>query len=261
MTYLAIPTAFSCSQAWVAATQAVTAAGHTAHNVVLDVLHPIDSAPLELELQARVNRFLIEHNKNPIQTVANTIFPQWTYDRYGSPEFYEVYLAKVFPRTRTSHSDWGRYFERMLRFPVERKGTAVRPLPEMVEKIRRQIDGPKCYGNVYEITIYDPVRDANPVMNRQCLSFLSFKVTADEPRQLLLTAIYRNHYYIQRLLGNLVGLGRLMNFVAIETGLRVGPLTVVSTHAEVERVGSRALVKRLVEECDAIIRSSVGRDG
>jgi hypothetical protein len=35
----------------------------------------------------------------------------------------------------------------------------------------------------------------------------------------------------EKLLGNLVGLGRLMSFVAREGGLGVGALTVVSTHA------------------------------
>jgi hypothetical protein len=43
---------------------------------------------------------------------------------------------------------------------------------------------------------------------------------------------------IEKLLGNLIGLGRLMHFVARETGLKVGALTVVSTHAEIDRPGS-----------------------
>jgi hypothetical protein len=54
------------------------------------------------------------------------------------------------------------------------------------------------------------------------------------PKTLLLTAQYRNHYYIEKLLGNLIGLGRLMAFVAHETGSKVGSLTVLSTHAQID---------------------------
>jgi hypothetical protein len=46
--------------------------------------------------------------------------------------------------------------------------------------------------------------------------------------------MYRNHFYIEKLLGNLIGLGRLMAFVGREAKLRVGALTVISTHAEID---------------------------
>jgi hypothetical protein len=47
--------------------------------------------------------------------------------------------------------------------------------------------------------------------------------------------MYRNHFYVEKLLGNLIGLGRLMAFVARETGIKVGALTVISTHAEIDQ--------------------------
>jgi hypothetical protein len=87
------------------------------------------------------------------------------------------------------------------------------------------------------------------VMNRQCLSFLSFKL--DHKNQLMLTAVYRNHYYTERLLGNLIGLARLMAFVGYEAGVPVGPLTVVSTHAVIDapKGGGRTDVNQLLSEC------------
>jgi hypothetical protein len=86
-------------------------------------------------------------------------------------------------------------------------------------------------------------------MNRQCLSFLSFKL--DHDNRLMLTAIYRNHYYIERLLGNLIGLARLMTFVGNEVSLQVGSLTVVSTHAVVDtpKNASRGDVDELLSAC------------
>jgi hypothetical protein len=68
----------------------------------------------------------------------------------------------------------------------------------------------------------------------QCLSFLSFHLQPGSPKTLLLTAQYRNHYYVEKLLGNLIGLGRLMSYVASETGAKVGSLTVLSTHATID---------------------------
>ncbi len=47
--------------------------------------------------------------------------------------------------------------------------------------------------------------------------------------------LYRNHSYISRCLGNLIGLGRLQAFVAAQAGLKAGPLTCISTHAEIHK--------------------------
>lgn len=86
----------------------------------------------------------------------------------------------------------------------------------------------------------------------QCLSFLSFKIQPGAARTLALTAMYRNHFYIEKLLGNLVGLGRLMSFVAREGGLGVGALTVVSTHAEIDKPGGvrRSEIEAMIARFD-----------
>jgi hypothetical protein len=49
--------------------------------------------------------------------------------------------------------------------------------------------------------------------------------------------VYRNHYYTEKLLGNLMGLGRLMEFVAAETKTKVGHLVIHSTHAQIDTMG------------------------
>jgi len=130
--------------------------------------------------------------------------------------------------------DWGRYFERLTRWTKVRNGqiTTINPLEDLITFMKAQIQGDRTYRNVYELTIYDPTRDAGKISNRQCLSFLSFKLTPDH--QLLLTAVYRNHAYISRGLGNFIGLGRLQAFVAQQSGATLGSLTCVSTHAEIE---------------------------
>ena len=67
------------------------------------------------------------------------------------------------------------------------------------------------------------------------------------------TAVYRNHFYVARLLGNLIGLGRLQRFVAEKAGLEIGELTVISTHAEVDTVGTRREINALLGFCTTTI--------
>jgi hypothetical protein len=71
-----------------------------------------------------------------------------------------------------------------------------------------------------------------------------------------MTAFYRNHFYIEKLLGNLIGLGRLLDFFGKEGGIAVGPLTVVSTHAQIDQPRSdgknatRTDIAALLQQCD-----------
>jgi thymidylate synthase len=127
------------------------------------------------------------------------------------------------------------------------------PLQDLIAFMQRQLTRNRTYRNVYEMTIYDPTRDAGKPSNRQCLSFLSFKLTAD--RRLLLTAIYRNHTYISRGLGNFIGLGRLQAFVAEQSGATLGSLTCVSTHAQIDTDGwSKAEAGELIQSCQQLVQ-------
>ena len=111
-------------------------------------------------------------------------------------------------------------------------GKTYNPLQEMIDKLRRQEDNGVHYKAAYELAVYDPLLDGRTLYGGQCLSFLSFKLHPQHG--LMLTAMYRNHTYITRCLGNLIGLGRLQAFVAKEAGIKMGSLTVVSTHAELD---------------------------
>lgn len=248
--YLSIKPQPSCASAWLLAANTVNQEHHhEAQNVIIDVADPLVMTDDDREVVALVDQHLRDHGKYPVETVANTIFPQSLFSRHGSPAFYDIYKEKVLPRI--AKGDWGRYFDRMISFPLQKKGKDINPLRDIVDKMKIQVGGPRCFRNVYELTVYDPVRDAGPLMNRQCLSFLSFKLTDGPDRKLLLTAVYRNHYYIQRLLGNLIGLGRLMKFVADEVGVEVGSLTIVSTHADVDCPSNRR------EDIDELLKEAM----
>ena len=247
----------TCAEAWLAASIAVNRLpGHEANHVIIDVTEPTGTTRAAQSVIEAVDAYLQAQTEPrfPSQTVANTIFPQSTYERHGVPAFYSVYLEKIFPKLKKSPRDWGRYFERMTAHPSP--GGPVNNLKVLVEKMARHVAGDQTYRNIYELPIYDPLRDAGgSPRGGQCLSYLSFKLTDD--KRLLLCAVYRNHYYTEKLLGNLIGLGRLLAFVASQAHVTVGPLTIVSTHAEVDVAGgSRPLLNDLHSQCTNILASS-----
>jgi hypothetical protein len=89
--YLAIPTQRSCARAWVAAASALVEHGGEGYNVVIDVDDPWNHDDADNAVITLVDTFLKDHDQYPIITVANTIFPQSLYVKYGVPEFYGVY--------------------------------------------------------------------------------------------------------------------------------------------------------------------------
>jgi len=251
--YLAVPPQHNCPLAWLAAANAVDAqAGHEAHNVIIDVENPIADITRAHSVVATVDDFLKARDKS-VFTVANTIFPLSIYQRHGAPAFFEVFHQKILPKVRKNLRWSGYYFERMIDHPT-RSGKSVNLLWDIVERIRNFDENPSY--NKYELSLFDPERDIDKSpYGGQCLSFLSFKLVRGEEKHLALTAMYRNHFYIEKLLGNLIGLGRLMAFVATEAGVAVGPLTVISTHAVIDGVGSkRADVRALIDRCSASLK-------
>jgi len=232
--YLPVQPQRDCASAWREAVRVVDAqVGDSAYNVIIDVVDPTAGATQQDPRVTVVDEFLAKYDKS-VETVANTIFPTGLYHRYGAPVFFDVFHDKVLAKVRRSERWSGYYFERMTRLPVS-AGKPINQLWEIVERIR---DKNVRALNKFELSLFDPARDVDSSpYGGQCLSFLSFKLVPGTPKTLTLTAMYRNHFYIEKLLGNLLGLGRLMAFVAQETGLDVGALTVISTHAEIDKPG------------------------
>lgn len=244
--YLSIPPQPDCSTAWLEAVKLVDSQpGHEAHNVVIDVANPVVGATLANPIVATVDNFLQERGKS-IECIANTIFPQALYNRYGA-EFIDIFHERVLPKVRKTGRWSGYYFERMTKMPMP-DGKNLDQLSRMVHRIE---DKNNTSLNKHEISLFDPNRDVTgSPYGGQCLSFLSFHLVPGVKKTLLLTAQYRNHYYIEKLLGNLIGLGRLMAFVAAETDTKVGALTILSTHATIDQPhASRSEITTLLEQC------------
>lgn len=232
--YLPIEPQLTNVQGWLAAAATVKDRGGEAHNVVIDIADPIAETETDAAIIREVDAFLRGHHRNSLSGVANTIFPQSLCDRHGPEAFYTVYRDTVLPRMKQMTRDWGRYFDRLTAWK-KIQGSEIKvinPLDDLVQFMKTQVASDRTYRNAYEMTVFDPARDAGKVSNRQCLSFLSFKLTQENA--LLLTVMYRNHAYVARGLGNFIGLGRLMAFIAEQSGATLGSLTCISTHAEID---------------------------
>ncbi|WP_210251602.1 hypothetical protein [Agrobacterium sp. ICMP 6402] len=250
--YLAVPPQPDCQTAWREAVRLVDAnPGHEAHNVIIDVVNPVAGADRANPKIAVVNTFLEKHEK-AVEAVANTIFPQSLYYSFGAPKFFKVFDEKVLSKVRKNDRWSGYYFERMTHLPGG-SDNLPNPLWDIVRRIR---DPDVTALNKFELTIFDPLRDIDDSpYGGQCLSFLSFKLAQSGNRKKLnLTVMYRNHYYIEKLLGNLIGLGRLMDFVAREGEVELGSLTVISTHAVIDQPGKttkRPDIEKLLADFDS----------
>ena len=236
--HLVLATSNSVVEGWLAATQALSTAKKPVYNLVYSTSSPADKQAGDDAVIRTFNAFAATHGFHSTETVANTIFPLDTYmAKRGSPhdEFYDYYLDVVLPRVRKR---WGTYFER-LTIRRNDNGTAmmngnrrVNPLDLLIEKLKRRVEEGRGTKTHYEasmddapldVATYDSRRDSAYRIGGPCLSHISLKLDGDDV--LRLTAFYRSQWYIERALGNLVGLARLQWFVAQASGARVGPLT------------------------------------
>lgn len=180
-----------------------------AHNVILEIEDPAATNNLAAFIESEAERFLSEHGKQPLFTIAETIFPAWEYAKHGVEGVFEIYPKKVYPELKHHpRVSWGTYAHRLL---VRKgpKGEPINPLEQCIKKINNELSHkgakPACYeiglsDYSLELPTYDSTTDGNKHLNMPCLSHLSFKLGPE--RRLYLTALYRSHFYVERTLGN-----------------------------------------------------------
>lgn len=229
------------------------------YNVILEILEPIAMKPEDHGLIKAIDDLLRSAGKQPVHTVSQTIFPDGEYKLSGKSGVFNTYPEKLYPILKKGW--WGTYVHRMVRWPNPKGGT-INQLEMLIDKISSVRGNGQKLRNCYELAtidpcmdlpLYAPEKDCKRRIGGPCLSHLSFKVDFDlDPEILRLTAVYRNHYYFERLLGNLLGLARLMGFIAFESGMTKtisespGPLTIHSTHAVID--GKRTELVKLASD-------------
>lgn len=157
--------------------------------------------------------------------VANTLFPQKIYERSASRiDLYSRYLKahdRAHAWQRGRHA-WGTYFERLVRFPPG----GVNQLERAIEKLNIWPQR-NTTGLVFHLS--SPAIDSPRTRGGPCWQFAEILWNADN--SLDLVVVYRNHDFFNKVLGNFVGLGRLLQFICESTGKRPGRLVCHSVHA------------------------------
>jgi thymidylate synthase len=243
------------TDAWLLDLVNLTAHGREQLNLVTSISDP-DLTRTDARVIAELNDRLLRRGKQRVETVANTIFPS-TYLRgcASREQFYKRYLARL-PRLRKLKGNGqGTYFGRLISYPVSAEighGESTNQIETIILKLQKQLQGrgPKRFA--YQAQIFAPGRDDSSLMGFPCLSFVSFQL---EGRHLCLTAIYRNQYYFERALGNFIGLARLQRFIAEQTGLGLGSLTVHACHAELDL--SMGQANKMLQVCQEIAAAPI----
>lgn len=238
-------------QGWVEAAKAIRKTdSFQLGGVFVHIEDPLGMGRHELAVIRHLDWFLRSHRQYPISTVANTIFPASLDYGDGVEALTERYLH-VFERSMKS--GWGRYFERFVRWPDPKGGAPINQLAIITEMLKAARTG-IFHTDKYELVVSDPARRIRNVRNRPCLSLIELK--PEKPNRLHMLATYRNHYYVQKTLGNMLGLAALQAFIAREAGFEVGTLTLSSTSATLETVGGawgKGDVRTLIDACDELL--------
>lgn len=165
--------------------------------------------------------------KKTVDDVINTIFPAKLHSRsvnLTNSQFYDLH-EKIYLRGKTMHSRnrsmWGNYFLRFTKFGSNCKNQLQPIIDGINNRANKQA---ACYIMHVSSVDYD---NNTRVIGNPCLQYVQFGVNNNS---LNLTAVYRNHDFLTKALGNYIGLAQLLKFVCNETGSTMGGITCHSIH-------------------------------
>jgi thymidylate synthase len=207
--------------AWKAGCQMVLAAqDHRIRNLITEIESPTHS---EATWFQRYDPMTVGADDR-LSVVAKVLFPTIRRVDGESREHYYARWAEVLRRGRKSgrlHSSWGStYFERLLSLDgsdnqIDRAIHALTTWQRKETAIVMHLSAPHI--------------DKLKPIGSPCLQFIEVLWAADDTIDLV--ALYRNHDFLKKALGNFIGLARLLAFIAIEANKKPGKLICHSVRA------------------------------
>ena len=236
--------------AWVEAAEFLLTNGPML-NLVLEIGEP-GKRGYPKAAEQRLDDFFVAENQLPIHTVAETIFPASEYRQRGLKGVYDDYPEKTFPAIKPHPNIlWGTYAYRLVRRKTA-DGKDMNPLRQMIDNMKMELATKRTMKSRYDINVaegeydlplYNTAKDGKRRRGGPCLSHLSFKLFVGAVH---LAAFYRSHDYRYKVPGNLLGLARLQDCVAKETGQDMGTLVVHSSYATLG--GSERRLRKLLDD-------------
>lgn len=192
------------------------------NNLVIDIENPCDFDNLENWIH---DYNPINHNGDNIKDVINTIFPYKLYSRYPvRSELYSRYKS-VYERAWSFRS-WGTYFQRLISYGKHFEGNHPNQLERAITALRRNRNQKSSI--TFHLT--DSGLDAN-TRPRGAPCWHYGELICHQDRSVDLVAVYRNHDYFNKALGNFIGLSKLLQFLCSESGRNPKSLIIHSIHA------------------------------
>lgn len=255
---------FSCdtvSEAWYAATSFLLAQpGSRSTHLVLEVKSPLLELP---GVRGLVDQLFADNGavSSNIERVADTIFPQ---DFYVTGE--EGAMEKLFERRAAAREfegesvPKGNYFDHLCAYPYA--GQSFNQLQHVVHRLQGNKQGGIENSNQCEVGVSEVVPDLRvqtpgvhtSIMGFPCLSHISVTLGGASVN---LAATYRAQDFTCKGYGNLLGLGRLTDFIAKESGFAVGEVLCIATGAVLYKPPRGwAKLREIVEAVGTIINRS-----
>ena len=192
-------------------------------NLMVHIDNPLAFTDLQL---AEITDTGIILPKN-LADVVNTIFPSKLHLRsagLNNSQFYDLH-EQLYTRGKTMHPRnnglWGNYFLRFTKFGSTKKNQ----LQKIIDDINsRSNQYTACY--IMHVSSADTDSNTRNIGN-PCLQYVQFGQVGNT---LNLTAVYRNHDFLTKALGNYIGLSKLLEFVCQQTGRNIGTFACHSIH-------------------------------
>lgn len=179
------------------------------------------------EIQKQLDSVLLKNNKFPINTVANTLFPQSLWNpNTGRSQLFERYMRLLPIIKRNSvQNRYGLYFERLIAYGVGSDRM------NQLDHIIRTYHNRNRRRSALQASIFLPERDHTDQIRRgfPCMQHVAF--TPYNDGELAVTGFYASQYIFERAYGNYLGLCNLGRFMAHEMDLRLTRMTCVASVA------------------------------
>ncbi|MEM6255019.1 MAG: hypothetical protein AAF821_19055 [Cyanobacteria bacterium P01_D01_bin.156] len=230
----------TCLEAWKEGCNILIEQDYSLFNLVTTIENP---KVLDEEWISTYNprSFIPKSNGTSLSDVINTIFPRRLVKERTRDELYKYYLEVDSRRSRLGNQKkdrWGTYFRRMICFGDDANNNQL----ETIIKVLNNEDRWFRTTNPIHISSADYDSLAKRLGN-PCLQYLQFvqpvKGTLD------LVVVYRNHDFFEKALGNFIGLGQLLDFVANATDTNAGKLICHSVRAYSDHKGPLEALARL----------------
>jgi len=208
-------------QAWKAGSSAVLNAPHSRmRNLITEINDP-------LLFQADwLNKYNPQSvgEKDSVSVVAKVLFPSRPRRPNESRATYYGYWRSLLKRARESgalKAQWGTYFDRLVAFN------------ETENQLESIIIALSDWGVAPEAALVAhtsaPTLDSLRPLGSPCLQYI--EILQDRNHVIDLVAVYRNHDFLNKALGNFIGLARILKFIAQESGKASGKIVCHSVHA------------------------------